>query len=984
MKKITLLFILLASSVVNAQNLITNGSFDDASGWTIVNQYGTDSTNGSVAISGGEVNIGKIDPTDSGWIHMGLYTTVNLTAGLYQFDMDMTYTDINDIWGEVYIGTAQPVQNAEYSGNQQVLKAYNAWDCGNIKTYSGSAVEAGCDTSNPGKFEITSDGTFFILFRTGGGSFGTSGITIDNMTLVKLDQTPPSTTEVTHIDFDTNNPNIVFNSWNTSSTFAKVANPLSDTTNSSSFVGQFTAGSDNGIGIGVIDPTSVFPLPFNLASNPIFKMKVFSTEEIDVTFHLENSPDWGNNIEVTSSVTAANVNEWVELTFDFSSYSNIYMNNIVIKIGGANTTQGDIYFFDDIKGPALYTSPAVEYSPANGAVDIAINTNLVIGTNGKFRNIDDAELTDVTNKVALRIDDVNGADVPFSATINGDKNKITIDPTNDLSNATTYWYGVIDSAIEFSTDEAVTGVSASFTTKAAVTGDINEMLFDFDTTNQEVGFVSWAGTGFAKIANPDKSGINLSDNVGEYTHAGNDSGLENDLVSDATPLTPIDFAETPFIKVKVWVSKPVAVTVRVQNYPDYGNGSEQIINVTETDKWVELIYNFGAVTATNLDRVQIYFDRDRSGGSVAGDKYYFDDYLKSNVPPAVSTSLSPAESETGVSLLASPTITSNFQFRNLDNSTITDISSFVELRENNASGTLVSSNAILSSNKSTITIRPSQLLKPNTTYWFGIIDNTIEYKENDTTISGVSATFTTTTSDINMVTYNDFDGTSLVSVSESMGETPGVFETVSDPEGGTNMVAKWTKGNTWGGWERIHFQLNAPFDATKDDIFSFRVYSPITTNFMFKLSDAKEDGDQNANLEKWGDILVANQWQTIYIDASELADGVTFDHVFIFIGPGNGGVTGDFYIDDLMGPQLQGTASIDDYDVTNFQFFPNPANDIIQIKNLEGEKVIRVFDINSKLVLKEKIQGNELSIEKLKPGLYFININGKFKKLIKN
>jgi hypothetical protein len=57
--------------------------------------------------------------------------------------------------------------------------------------------------------------------------------------------------------------------------------------------------------------------------------------------------------------------------------------------------------------------------------------------------------------------------------------------------------------------------------------------------------------------------------------------------------------------------------------------------------------------------------------------------------------------------------------------------------------------------------------------------------------------------------------------------------------------------------------------------------------------------------------------------------------------------------------------------------------DKIQIKNLEGEKVIRVFDINSKLVLKEKIQGNELSIEKLKPGLYFININGKFKKLIK-
>jgi len=81
--------------------------------------------------------------------------------------------------------------------------------------------------------------------------------------------------EVTHIDFDTNNPNIVFNSWNTSSTFAKVANPASDATNASAFVGQFTAGADNGIGIGVIDPTTVFTSPFNLVSNSVFKMKVF-------------------------------------------------------------------------------------------------------------------------------------------------------------------------------------------------------------------------------------------------------------------------------------------------------------------------------------------------------------------------------------------------------------------------------------------------------------------------------------------------------------------------------------------------------------------------------------------------------------------------------------------------------------------------------------------------------------------------------------
>ncbi len=789
--------------------------------------------------------------------------------------------------------------------------------------------------------------------------------------------------EITHVDFDTNNENIVFNSWNTSSTFAKISNPAPDTNNSSDYVGQFTAGNNNDIGIGVLEPTTVFTSPFNLGSNSIFKMKVFATEEIEVIFHLENSPDYGNNIEVSASVGASDVNKWVELTFDFSGFSNIFMNNIVIKIGGNNVQQDDIYFFDDIKGPELYSTPAQEYNPVNASVDNSITTNLEIATNGFFRNLDDSTLSDVSNKVAVRIGDVNGADVSFSATINGDKNKIIIDPVDDLANSVTYWYGILDNVIEYSNDTAVVGVTAVFATKAAVTGDINEMLFDFDTVNEDLAFTSWGGTGFAKITNPDPSGINVSENVAQYTHAGNDSGLENDLVSNATPLTPFDFSETPFIKVKVWVNKPVAVSIKLQNYPNWWEGHEQKVEVTETNTWVEVIFNFGAITATNYDRAQIYFDKDKSGGSVVGDIYYFDDYLKSNVAPAVVNTITPVADAVEVSQFVNPTISSNFQFRNIDDTTITDISSVVELRETDASGTLVAINAILSDDNRTITIAPSELLSTNTTYWFGIIDNTIEYKESDTQVTGLFSTFTTTADTIEMTTYNDFEGTSLISVSESMGGTPGAYDIVTDPVGGANMVQKWVKGNTWGGWERVHFELNAPFDASKDDIFSFRVYSPVTTNFMLQLADARDEGDQNAVFEQYGEILIANQWQTVYVDTSELADGLSLNHVFIFLGPGQANVTGTFYIDDLKGPQLQGTASVKYFDKNSFQFFPNPTNDKIYFSNLEGEKVIRIFDINSKQVFKKTIDTNELSIKNLKSGFYFLEINGQYKKLIK-
>ena len=789
--------------------------------------------------------------------------------------------------------------------------------------------------------------------------------------------------EVTHIDFDSNNANIVFNSWNTSSTFAKVANPAEDTVNPSAFVGQFTAGDDNGIGIGVIDVKNVFTSPFNLVSNPIFKMKVFSTEEIDVIFHLENDPDWGNNIEVSASVGAADINKWVELTFDFSeNASNIYMDNIVIKIGGANTSQGDIYFFDDIKGPEMYTSPAYEYNPANAAVDISISTNLDISTNDKFRDLDDSEITDLIGKVALRIGDSNGTDVPFSASINGDKNRITIDPTNDLDNSMVYWYGVVDNAIEHTTDELVSGVSATFTTKEAVSGDVNEMLFDFDTTNQDVGFESWGGTGFEKIANPDKSGINTSDNVAKYTHAGNDSGLENSLVNGATPLTPFDFSETPFIKVKVWVSKPVGVSIKLQNYPDWGQGHEQKIDVTETNQWVELVFNYGSITATNYDRAQIYFDKDRTGGSVAGDTFYFDDYLKSNVAPAVETQMIPADATTEVSQTAVPTISSNFQFVLLDGSTITDVSPYVELREGDASGTLVATTSSINDAKNSISIKPSDLLNANTQYWFGIKDNMIKYKENDTNITGTSATFTTQSTAISFTTYNDFDGTTVTAVSETMGDPAGAFTTVADPAGGTNMVAQWDKGNSWGGWERIHFQLNAAFDATKDDIFSFKVYSPVKTGIRFKVADAKDDGDITAQFETDEEIVLENQWQTVYLNTSDLADGVSFDHIFIFLGRGASGDT-TFYIDDVKGPQLQGAASVNDFEKTKFSFYPNPSNNTIRFSNLDTDKLVKIYDINSKNVLSKMTKNSELSISNLNTGLYFVEIEGNFQKLIK-
>ncbi len=196
MRKITLLILfVLVTTFGFGQNLISNGSFDDATGWTITNHYEATNTNGTVTISGGVVTFDET--TSSDWKHMGIYTSVVLNPGTYQFDMDMAYTGINQCWGEVYVGASVPVQNTDY-GDNQVLKAYNSWECG-ATTYSGLATASGCDgNTNPGEFEITSAGTYYVLFRTGGQTYGTTGIVIDNMTLI--DTTPAPGTDASLSD----------------------------------------------------------------------------------------------------------------------------------------------------------------------------------------------------------------------------------------------------------------------------------------------------------------------------------------------------------------------------------------------------------------------------------------------------------------------------------------------------------------------------------------------------------------------------------------------------------------------------------------------------------------------------------------------------------------------------------------------------------------------------------------------------------------
>ena len=175
-------------SVPVGQNLISNAGFDNSDGWFVVNQYEAENTMGAVSFENGRAKFAETSSAVEGsWKHLGLFTELSLASGIYQFEMEINYEEVSDTWGEVYIGKTEPLPGAEYNGDIKVLKVFNSWECASVTTYSGNATETGCDTNSiPGRIEISSPGTYYLLFRTGGASYGKIGVQIDNMYLELL------------------------------------------------------------------------------------------------------------------------------------------------------------------------------------------------------------------------------------------------------------------------------------------------------------------------------------------------------------------------------------------------------------------------------------------------------------------------------------------------------------------------------------------------------------------------------------------------------------------------------------------------------------------------------------------------------------------------------------------------------------------------------------------------------------------------------
>ena len=90
----------------------------------------------------------------------------------------------------------------------------------------------------------------------------------------------------------------------------------------------------------------------------------------------------------------------------------------------------------------------------------------------------------------------------------------------------------------------------------------------------------------------------------------------------------------------------------------------------------------------------------------------------------------------------------------------------------------------------------------------------------------------------------------------------------------------------------------------------------------------------------------------------------------------------DFEIDNIVITDMS-TASIDESILANIRLYPNPATSQVNIDTLFQNGEIIITDITGKLVLKQTIESNTVSIEHLENGTYFVQTVNENKQLTK-
>jgi len=296
----------------------------------------------------GHMGIGPADGSSPSWWAAG--PNEKSDTGLYddKFTFKLNgFAFVQTTNGDVYVNNAQASKfPGAYPNKGDQTAPYTA--PANL-TWSVTTDGAGKDYIN-----ITNNG--FIGYYAGASKYEIISITENEMVIKFVDAvtpgnawfhklivdgyTPPGpSTSTLPLNFEGAKP--PFNGFG-GSTYDVVANPNASGINTSSKVAKYVKGMDgNWAGI-----ETTLSAKLDFSTNTVFKYKVYSPVAGKALFKIEDAANSSTFIEVFRDVTE--VNQWQEITFDFTGAASNTYNKIALFLDFDNNNGGTFYL-DDIQ-----------------------------------------------------------------------------------------------------------------------------------------------------------------------------------------------------------------------------------------------------------------------------------------------------------------------------------------------------------------------------------------------------------------------------------------------------------------------------------------------------------------------------------------------------------------------------------------------------------------------------------------------------------
>lgn len=166
---------------------------------------------------------------------------------------------------------------------------------------------------------------------------------------------------------------------------------------------------------------------------------------------------------------------------------------------------------------------------------------------------------------------------------------------------------------------------------------------NFESTVTTSNFINFDGGSAVVLANPSKTGINLSDSVGRIVRdsgqiwAGSKIALSSNL----------SFSVLTKLSMKVYTTAPIGTLVKLKLESSTGSGSAEVNALTTVSGTWETMEWIFAGTPNSFNEVVFMFDFGNMGNGSVNSTFYFDDIEQVVGPPAPSSLSLPLTFQTG-------------------------------------------------------------------------------------------------------------------------------------------------------------------------------------------------------------------------------------------------------------------------------------------------------------------------------------------------